>query len=401
MATATAIKRHIKSQRISLKEDFTPGQCSPLRVDREKGIIYHAKFLGWVSDNNREYLPEAVKKAISLYEGAKSFCDHPDKANATRSSHDALGIFHNVTIEGDGAYTDYHYLKSHPMAERVCEDAERGMGIFGFSHNADGKTEVRDGKTVIVEILAVRSVDLVTDPATVSNLWEGRNVAKKKVRDVFAGLTFDVVKRERMKAILEGDSLGKETLMEAYEDAEPGAALKDGFLAEIQAVFNSDMDGKAKGKKITELCKAHEKLTTEPDMEGDDDADKKDDDKPADKKDDKPDPDKKESRVQSTDPAVKQLQEQLDAIKADKARTDLKMQIRELCESKGLTWDKSLEEGMVAIGDVAKIGKHLDWLKGKVPAKRTGPRSTAPGSHVQESRTVPATAKDQAALLLR
>ena len=52
-------------------------RSTSLRVDREKGIVYGVKIIGLQSpnrtdgSNGRRYLPEALQRAIPLYEGMK------------------------------------------------------------------------------------------------------------------------------------------------------------------------------------------------------------------------------------------------------------------------------------------------------------------------------------------
>src|SRR4051812_10441209 len=73
------------------------GDGSPLKVDRDKGIIYAVKVLGRYSQNRHvegtsgsEYSPRAMKQACDLYEGMTVRVDHPDRKNpsAGRSVHD-------------------------------------------------------------------------------------------------------------------------------------------------------------------------------------------------------------------------------------------------------------------------------------------------------------------------
>lgn len=168
-------------------------------VDRDKGIIRDVKILGLVSENNRRYLPEAVKSAKHLYEGIKVNINHPDSSNDQRSAEDRFGKLINVYfVEGEGLYGDLMFLKSHPMAERVCEAAERMTDVFGLSHNAQGDgVDDKDGCFVINEIVSVRHVDLVSDPATTKSLSEAIKVTKEAgeggiVRPIFTSLDGNV-----------------------------------------------------------------------------------------------------------------------------------------------------------------------------------------------------------------
>jgi hypothetical protein len=161
-----------------------------MEVDRDEGIIRGVKILGLVSDNNRKYLPEAVRKAKSLYEGIKVNINHPAESGDVRNAEDRFGKLINVKyVEGEGLYGDLMFLKSHPMAERICEAAERNdmNDTFGLSHNAQGDgQEDKDGCFVVSSIVEVRHVDLVADPATTKSLRE----ARMKVKEANSSDTF-------------------------------------------------------------------------------------------------------------------------------------------------------------------------------------------------------------------
>ena len=164
-----------------------------LTVDREAGIIKGIKILGFTSQNGRRYTPEACKAAISLYEGKKVNIDHPEKGpTQQRSTYDRFGKFINVRfVEGDGLFGDLLYLKSHEMAESVCEAAERKElnDVFGMSHNAQGEGSVdKQGIFVVSRITEVRHVDLVADPATTQSLTESASAKQKTEEAAYSGV---------------------------------------------------------------------------------------------------------------------------------------------------------------------------------------------------------------------
>lgn len=145
------------------------------RVDREQGVIRGVKILGFDSGNGRTYTRDALQRAIPMYEGVKVNIDHPDPRTpaAPRDPDDRFGKLLHVRLTEDGLYGDLHFLKSHPLAERVCEAAEHHPDLFGLSHNAKGMVKETDkGHWVIHEIVRVQSVDLVSDPGTTRGLFE-------------------------------------------------------------------------------------------------------------------------------------------------------------------------------------------------------------------------------------
>src|SRR5262245_33323722 len=64
------------------------------------------------------------------------------------------------------------------MARRLAEAVERMTSAFGLSHNADGRGRQEGGTFVVTEIVEVKSVDLVTETATVAGLNESKSEAK-------------------------------------------------------------------------------------------------------------------------------------------------------------------------------------------------------------------------------
>lgn len=158
-----------------LREDFARASRA-LKVDWDAGIIYGVKVCGYQSINGRKYTPDCLEDACPLYEGAMVNIDHPKTdPDETRSAYDRFGKLLGLYMEDDGPHANLHFLKTHPMAKRVCEDAERNLGVYGLSHNAKGKGQTDDnGVETVQEITRVRHVDLVADPATVTNLFESR-----------------------------------------------------------------------------------------------------------------------------------------------------------------------------------------------------------------------------------
>lgn len=148
------------------------------RIDRENGVIRGVRIIGRISKNGREYSAEALRQARNLYEGVRVNIDHQPRSRAgdDTPSSSRFGWLANVRERDGGLIGDLHILKSHPMAAVVFEAAERNSSLFGLSHHAEGRTRREGGKTIVEEILAVRSVDLVSDPATTSGLFESVNM---------------------------------------------------------------------------------------------------------------------------------------------------------------------------------------------------------------------------------
>ncbi len=143
---------------------------SPLRVDRERGVIKNVKLLGWRSSNGRTYSENGVD--ASMYDGRPVNVNH---AKGERSAYDRLGVVRNPVKRKGGVYGDLHLLKSHPLAPAILEAAERMPEAFGMSHTARGRASSRGD--VIERVEEVVSCDVVGDPATTRGLHESRYAA--------------------------------------------------------------------------------------------------------------------------------------------------------------------------------------------------------------------------------
>src|SRR5262245_30899738 len=261
------------------------------QVDRDGGVIRHVKVLGLESQNGRRYTAEALRKAVTLYEGAKVNVDHPARADDPRGCDEGFGRLVHVTLEEDGLYGDLEFLRSHPLADRVCEAAERMPDAYGLSHNIDGKIERIAGVPTVTEIERVHSVDLVRDPATTSGLFEGLTVKRVKIRAFLEGLLprlsparQGLLRRvlERSMDDLEQDGMDMDEPAAGPAEQSPEDALSSGFeasvMALVKAILAGEMDAAEGVGKIKDLIMSHQKLTAaaEPAEEQDDDYDEMD-----------------------------------------------------------------------------------------------------------------------------
>jgi hypothetical protein len=143
------------------------------KVDRDAGVIRSVKILGRESRNGRAYSDEALAQAVTLYEGLCVNIDHPERKSQTeRKFAEGFGYLRNVRRESDGVYGDLVFLKSHALAEQICEAAERMPHQFGLSHHAEGYLATEGGQTVVEGFERIFSVDIVRNPATSRGLFE-------------------------------------------------------------------------------------------------------------------------------------------------------------------------------------------------------------------------------------
>lgn len=157
------------------------------RVDTENGIVFGVKVIGFNSINRRFYKPEALRNGVPLYEGAQVNIDHGGKPGATRSYAKRFGVLRNARyVEGEGVFADLHYNTGHQMASQFAFDAAKNHEALGLSHDATlvvAKSKDKRGRSVIEQIIKVKSVDVVSDPATTKNLFESAETMPETMND--------------------------------------------------------------------------------------------------------------------------------------------------------------------------------------------------------------------------
>jgi hypothetical protein len=185
------------------------------RIDKDAGIIYGVKVLGPQSRNGRVYEAEAIANALPLYEGVSVNLNHQRiepkaQVQQDRRIEDRWGVLKNARLKDGSIYADLHYLKTHPATPQLIEAAERFPETFGLSHDAAGDEQVIDGKRRVVELLDVRSVDIVADPATNNGLFES-HVPSERQQSMESRLKRRYARLSRMNLleVKDGDGDGK------------------------------------------------------------------------------------------------------------------------------------------------------------------------------------------------
>lgn len=239
-----------------------------LKVDRETGVIRGVKILGSESKNGRTYTPQAMAQAAKLYEGRKVNIDHMMREGTERPFRDVFGELRNVRLEEGAVYGDLHFLKSHPLAEQVCEAAERFPTQFGLSHDAEGRTARQGGKLIVESVIAVHSVDLVNTPATNAGLFESvtstgkERRMKLKLRELVESLDHKVY-TARLKEMDTGVGDMPAEMPEEAGDMSAEDQITGAFRSMVIAVLDDEsLDVPGKVAKIKQILQTQEKLTT-------------------------------------------------------------------------------------------------------------------------------------------
>ena len=386
---------------VSLREGLHR-PSSPSRVDRDKGIIYDVKILGPESVNKRRYTSKAIHEAVRarLYEGAPCNVDHPDKPTDSRKAMDRFGKFVNVIEKADGVYADLHYLKSHPMAERVCEAAERMPDILGFSHNANGEGKHDNDGTLVVEtITEVTSVDLVADPATTHGLFESQKPMKTiKLTDALKAIKAAKLPRgtaTKLKRLLEAeDGENKDDEKEKVEEGEDedDKDKKPDFRAAMEKICeNEDLDSDGKIAAIKELMSEADDDEEEEKVEEDGSSEIRGKNQGA---------QKRAMWAKDPDnPYADDINRKLKALQR-------KDEIRDLCEDAGIKPSKDFLKTLLEVSSPKAVKLMIEQQKKlETPGtdkRRSGPRSQAPGTtkHTTTEAKIPDKAEDWAKSLL-
>lgn len=146
------------------------------KVNKENKIIKDVVILGRKSKNNREYSNRAFQDAIKLFEDSPAYFEHETKKKVK----DLIGQFKNVKENNNYIKADLHVLENQNW---LLDMAERMPTLAGFSINASGNVKNENGKEIVESLTNRVSIDLVTQPATVKNLFEEVNLEEEKMSE--------------------------------------------------------------------------------------------------------------------------------------------------------------------------------------------------------------------------
>ena len=213
-------------------QEYTAPLAARLKIDKAQGILHGVKILGTQSRNRRRYPVDTLKKAIPLYENAKVNLDHPEgDPMKPRSYTDRLGVIKDIQLREDqGLFADFHFNPSHPLAEQLLWDAEHAPTNVGFSHNVEAVLRRENDDVIVEEIVAVRSVDLVADPATTAGLFESQTQndsdfdtadrLEKQIESLTASLMESRKENETLQRMIQASKIVRETVLECFKETD-------------------------------------------------------------------------------------------------------------------------------------------------------------------------------------
>jgi hypothetical protein len=177
--------------------------------DESSHVAKNIQILGPVSKNNRRYPASVQKEAIPLFEGSKAYLNHqpPNQMREARRVEDMIGHYQNVAVSNDGKMTgDLHLIPDKKVVKEhvipILKD-KNASKLVGNSIVARGQmSKGSDGVYDVEKIIGVRSVDMVSEPATTSgmfseNLTEGISTEEHDMALDLKALTFDQLKESR------------------------------------------------------------------------------------------------------------------------------------------------------------------------------------------------------------
>jgi len=218
----------MKNRQIDMETDLAEAM-SGSKINAEKGIIEGVLILTGdkVSKNKTMYGKKVLQEAVTRYEGAKMYLDHPKAGETVRSVRDFGGTYRNVRIE-EGRYlrADLHLINKEDVRSTVIPIAESKPAGVGLSIRDKGHGREENG-VFLVEGFAGKgpfSVDLVMEASVNETLYESNQ-----------GGDDDMDKKELMKS-LTVDELqeGAPALVDAIKSTERTAVLKE-FEEQIKA----------------------------------------------------------------------------------------------------------------------------------------------------------------------
>jgi len=176
--------------------------------------------VGPKSVNNRIYAPDVLRKAVEdgLYDGVPIFLDHEEKiqtlvGRVTKAYWDE----DKNCIRGDIEIYDSPYSSIIDIIINVFG------GEFGFSHvvEAEVDEDKESGKEYVKHISKVKSVDLVTDPATTRGINEVQERVMNAIRSVIKESRIRKLKECGENTTVNMQSLGVvDSLIQSYYNGE-------------------------------------------------------------------------------------------------------------------------------------------------------------------------------------
>lgn len=168
--------------KLALRESYNAGINLDTRVDWVNGIVFDVALLGPVSDNGKEYTPQAIREAYDWVLRSGSYIDHPEGEGNNRSILERFGIFNGPYINSQGVLCarEFKYNKSNAFAPSFEWMLKNCPNSIGFSINADAGGGPVGDRVQVRRIYECHGFDLVDRPATTGGIFAIRESYQKR-----------------------------------------------------------------------------------------------------------------------------------------------------------------------------------------------------------------------------
>ncbi|MER3415958.1 MAG: hypothetical protein C4297_07075 [Gemmataceae bacterium] len=157
------------------------------QADRAAGLVRGVALLGPYSRNGYRYHPEAIERALPLYEGRPVFLDHAEGSPLRRRLRDLVGKVVAVRLENGRLRGDLRLFG--PNAGWLFDLIEAAPADIGMSHVVLARRDASGQEVIHIE--RVLSVDMVAFPATTHSFAEGAAGAASAAQSVPGPQTTD------------------------------------------------------------------------------------------------------------------------------------------------------------------------------------------------------------------
>jgi hypothetical protein len=170
-----------ESREAPLIEARPAGSLRAGQLNRAMNVIENTVLITAISANGagagkRRYSDTALKQIAERAEGLPAYLNHVpnDQAFKPRDVKDLIGVHRNIRyFPAEGKITSDLHVMEH-QAPLVFGLAEKLGDVVGNSLVSRGLVQMEGDTEVVREIAAVRSADLVSDPASTKGLFESR-----------------------------------------------------------------------------------------------------------------------------------------------------------------------------------------------------------------------------------
>lgn len=228
-------------------EHFSAVIGESANFDEDNMVVTGVSVLGPVSKNQRRYPVEVQEAALPLFEGAKAYLNHPTSKEMSdpRRVQDLIGEHKNIRMSGDMTYSDLHLIDNATVREHLVPIIKNKPHLVGNSIVVRGNSiREKDGWEKVTKILAVRSIDVVAEPATTHGMYESESQTPPSEDTMdLKKLTLEELRAERpdLVAVITGDDKTKKesadslvTLEAKVTDLQKALAERDAKLAAIE-----------------------------------------------------------------------------------------------------------------------------------------------------------------------